>query len=72
MKRGVSPCESSEFRSPDFQRLKAVMKAHRLFDLRNIYEPGEATRYGFAYHCIGRGTSSRQEDARQRTIRMST
>jgi UDPglucose 6-dehydrogenase len=63
--------EWNEFRSLDFERLKAVMKALRLFDLRNIYEPEEVTRYGFAYHCIGRGTSFKQEEQQHRTIRMS-
>jgi len=63
--------EWNEFRSLDFERLKAVMKALRLLDLRNIYEPEEVTRYGFAYYCIGRGTCFRQAESRPRIVKMS-
>jgi UDPglucose 6-dehydrogenase len=63
--------EWNEFRSLDFARLKAVMKTPRLFDLRNIYEPEEVERYGFAYHCIGRGARPALEEARHQLIKMT-
>ena len=47
--------EWQEFRSPDFERLKQVMAAPRIFDGRNLYDPALLTRFGFDYAAIGRG-----------------
>ncbi|UDQ88160.1 UDP-glucose/GDP-mannose dehydrogenase family protein [Xanthobacter autotrophicus] len=47
--------EWNEFRALDFVRLKAIMAAPNLVDLRNIYRPEEVTRHGFFYSSIGRG-----------------
>ncbi|HEX9473582.1 MAG TPA: UDP-glucose/GDP-mannose dehydrogenase family protein [Steroidobacteraceae bacterium] len=47
--------EWQEFRSPDFERLKQVMAAPRIFDGRNLYDPALMTRFGFEYAAIGRG-----------------
>jgi len=47
--------EWNEFRSLDFGRLKAGMTSPVLVDLRNIYDPEEVERSGFAYHGVGRG-----------------
>ncbi|PKR87162.1 UDP-glucose 6-dehydrogenase, partial [Pleomorphomonas diazotrophica] len=49
--------EWNEFRALDFPRLKTVMKAPVLVDLRNIYRPEEIERHGFAYTSVGRGTT---------------
>jgi UDPglucose 6-dehydrogenase len=46
--------EWDAFRALDFQRLKGIMAAPVLVDLRNIYMPADVQRHGFAYHGIGR------------------
>ena len=47
--------EWNEFRSPDFGRLKELLRRPVLFDGRNLYEPAVMQRHGFIYHSIGRG-----------------
>ncbi len=47
--------EWKEFRSPDYDRLKALLRAPRIFDGRNLYDPGLMERLGFEYFAIGRG-----------------
>ena len=47
--------EWQEFRSPDFDKLKACLKRPVIFDGRNIYEPGRLAALGFKYFAIGRG-----------------
>jgi len=46
--------EWREFRSPDFQALKAAMRTPVLFDGRNLYEPEYVLTQGFEYAGIGR------------------
>jgi UDPglucose 6-dehydrogenase len=46
--------EWEQFRALDFDRLKKVMAKPVLVDLRNVYRPEQAARYGFAYESIGR------------------
>ncbi|EJK78146.1 UDP-glucose/GDP-mannose dehydrogenase family protein [Agrobacterium rhizogenes] len=46
--------EWNQFRALDFARLKAVMNAPVLVDLRNIYRHDEVTKHGFVYTSIGR------------------
>jgi UDPglucose 6-dehydrogenase len=46
--------EWNQFRALDFARLKSVMKAPVLVDLRNIYRHDEVTKHGFAYTSVGR------------------
>ena len=43
-----------EFRSPDYARMKALMREAVIFDGRNILDPAEARATGFAYTGIGR------------------
>ena len=50
--------EWDEFRALDLADLAKAMRGRVLVDLRNIYDGAEATRAGFQYHGIGRGTSS--------------
>jgi UDPglucose 6-dehydrogenase len=50
--------EWQEFRSPDFDRLKELLKSPVIFDGRNLYDPGMVSRMGFTYYAIGRGTRS--------------
>ncbi len=46
--------EWDQFRALDFARLKAAMKSNVVVDLRNVYDPAEVRRHGFAYTSIGR------------------
>lgn len=47
--------EWQEFRSPDFERLKEMLKAPVIFDGRNLYDPAMLVRFGLTYYAIGRG-----------------
>ena len=46
--------EWNEFRRPNFERMKSLMKAPVIFDGRNIYNPAEMKKLGFDYASIGR------------------
>ena len=46
--------EWNEFRRPDLQRMKLLMKEHVIFDGRNIYDPKEMREAGFKYFGMGR------------------
>ena len=46
--------EWNEFRTPDFQRMKTLMKTPLIFDGRNIYDPEDMPEQGFFYSSIGR------------------
>ena len=46
--------EWDEFRALDLARLKTLLRAPVLVDLRNVYTPAEAQRHGLAYTSIGR------------------
>lgn len=46
--------EWSEFREPDFARMKSLMKHPVIFDGRNIYQPEKVRSLGFTYRSIGR------------------
>ncbi len=46
--------EWNEFRRPDFQRVKDLLKEPVIFDGRNIYDPAELRKLGFDYYSIGR------------------
>jgi UDPglucose 6-dehydrogenase len=47
--------EWQEFRSPDFERLREILKDPVIFDGRNLYDPATVSRFGLTYHAIGRG-----------------
>ncbi len=47
--------EWNEFRRPDFDRMKTLLKAPVIFDGRNIYDPRIMREKGFTYYGIGRG-----------------
>ena len=47
--------EWNEFRRPDFDRMKALMKAPVVFDGRNVFDPRRMRERGFTYYAIGRG-----------------
>jgi UDPglucose 6-dehydrogenase len=46
--------EWSEFRAPDFKKIKKLMKKPVIFDGRNIYTKEELRKLGFMYYGIGR------------------
>lgn len=46
--------EWREFRSPDFARLRALMRQPVLIDGRNLYDPQAVSAAGFRYDSIGR------------------
>ncbi|HJW03261.1 MAG TPA: UDP-glucose/GDP-mannose dehydrogenase family protein [Azospira sp.] len=46
--------EWKEFRSPDFEVLKAKLKQPVIFDGRNLYEPKLVRDFGIEYQAIGR------------------
>ncbi len=43
------------FRSPDFAKVKQLLKSPNIFDGRNLYQPETMEKEGFAYYAIGRG-----------------
>ena len=47
--------EWREFRSPDFEQIKKLLKSPVIFDGRNIYDPALMKRFGLEYFGIGRG-----------------
>jgi len=47
--------EWQEFRSPDFDAIRAALAAPVIFDGRNLYDPKLLARQGFAHYAIGRG-----------------
>ena len=48
--------EWNEFRVLDLPRVRKLMHAPLIIDLRNIYSPAEMAGAGFAYHSIGRAS----------------
>ncbi|HEV3431691.1 MAG TPA: nucleotide sugar dehydrogenase, partial [Paraburkholderia sp.] len=55
--------EWTAFKAPDFEALKAELKAPRIFDGRNLYEPDAMAEHGFDYHSIGRPHVKHASDA---------
>ncbi|WP_298235863.1 UDP-glucose/GDP-mannose dehydrogenase family protein [uncultured Azohydromonas sp.] len=43
-----------EFRSPDFDRLRATLREGVVFDGRNLYSPAAMKAAGLEYHAVGR------------------
>jgi UDPglucose 6-dehydrogenase len=46
--------EWNEFREPDFQKMRKLMRSPVIFDGRNIYQPQHMKANGFTYNSIGR------------------
>jgi UDPglucose 6-dehydrogenase len=46
--------EWNQFRALDMERIRALMRAPRIADLRNIYEPSAMREMGFEYVGVGR------------------
>ena len=47
--------EWPDFRNPDFEVMRRLLKAPVIFDGRNVYEPKQMETLGFTYYGIGRG-----------------
>ena len=48
--------EWNEFRGLDLERVKSLLAAPIMVDLRNVYNPEEMIAAGFTYSCVGRGS----------------
>jgi len=46
--------EWNEFREPDFDRMKKLLREPVIFDGRNLYDPAQMRALGFTYTSIGR------------------
>jgi UDPglucose 6-dehydrogenase len=46
--------EWNQFRMLDLERIKSLMRAPVVVDLRNVYEPAQMRGAGFRYVCVGR------------------
>jgi UDPglucose 6-dehydrogenase len=46
--------EWNEFRRPDFERMRTLMRSPLIFDGRNLFTPEQMKQNGFTYHSIGR------------------
>lgn len=46
--------EWNEFRRPNYERIKELLKRPVIFDGRNLYTPDKLKELGFEYYCIGR------------------
>jgi UDPglucose 6-dehydrogenase len=46
--------EWNEFRRPDFDRVRTLMRAPVVFDGRNLFSPDQMKQVGFTYYSIGR------------------
>ena len=46
--------EWNQFRALDMKKVKTLLKAPKIADLRNIYEPGVMRELGFEYVGVGR------------------
>ena len=46
--------EWNEFRRPDFDKIKSLLKSPVIFDGRNQYDADRLKQRGFEYHCVGK------------------
>lgn len=53
--------EWNEYRNPDFDRIKSLLKQPLIFDGRNLYEPRRMSGTGFEYYDIGRNGGQKYE-----------
>jgi UDPglucose 6-dehydrogenase len=49
--------EWAEFRNPDFEVMRRLLRGNVIFDGRNLYEPKTPASHGFTYYSIGRATT---------------
>ncbi|HCM83323.1 MAG TPA: UDP-glucose/GDP-mannose dehydrogenase family protein [Alphaproteobacteria bacterium] len=58
--------EWNEFRAMDLKRVKSVLRAPVIVDLRNVYKPAEMAAAGFDYYSIGRAAVRAASSAAQK------
>ena len=46
--------EWNEFRRPDFDRMRTLMRSPVVFDGRNLFTSEQMKQHGFTYYSIGR------------------
>jgi UDPglucose 6-dehydrogenase len=46
-----------QYRTPDFDRIKDLLRTPLIIDGRNLYDPQRMRRYGFIYRCVGRAAT---------------
>lgn len=46
-----------QYRTPNFDRMRQLLRRPLIIDGRNLFEPERLRRYGFAYTCVGRPAS---------------
>jgi UDPglucose 6-dehydrogenase len=51
--------EWQEFRNPDFEVMRRLLRERVIFDGRNLYEPKTLAGHGFTYYAIGRVTGGK-------------
>jgi len=56
--------ETKEYRSPDFKRLKSLLKNPVIFDGRNLFDIPVMKEEGFEYYAIGRGDRSEYQQVK--------
>lgn len=59
--------EWNEFRRPDFDRIRSLMKTPIIFDGRNLYEPAVMRQEGFTYYPVGRIAVIQDEEKQNAT-----
>lgn len=57
----VVTTEWNEFRRPDLDKMRSMMKQPVVFDGRNIYDPVRMREAGFIYYAMGRSASTKNE-----------
>ena len=50
--------EWNEFRNPDFEVMRRLMRQPVIFDGRNVYDPARMATLGFIYQGIGRARAT--------------
>jgi UDPglucose 6-dehydrogenase len=46
--------EWSEYKRPNWDKVKTLMRSHVVFDFRNQYSADSVREAGFIYYCVGR------------------
>jgi UDPglucose 6-dehydrogenase len=63
--------EWNEFRALDLGRVKKLLKAPVIVDLRNIYKPEEMKEAGFTYASIGRPAAVPSAETRRKNLKLA-
>jgi UDPglucose 6-dehydrogenase len=58
--------EWNEYRHPDFERIRSLLKRPIVVDGRNLYQTAQMRALGFEYYSIGRGTRTPEQPGASR------